>query len=932
MSLAFERLISLQSESAEANVESLLREYLSQHNPDVIWQLQKSTAAGREDITSDQLNVVIECKRPGSIHVAENEKQLRKYILDRQSPKDHLTWRGFITDGRQWWGYDFDPRKRELKPIKGVIGHKTYPDEAILSKLCDTHIFSRYDPSRLRQADIDDEDLLDKMFSARFKELDEIQKRLESSIGYKTKIKLWEMQLKGSGIIPPSDEHNSFSDHFKRHSFIVIVSRMLQAYLSDDKVTDDALIESASDGFQAWVLKSEDGLSMLARLAQDLRQYSWRTATRDVLKSLYHGLIPSDKRKEFGEYYTPDHLAAAVVAELLDDAWCDKQIRRAWNVLQGKEDDRKGFGVLDPACGSGTFLFHSAKRLRERIAIHHRGLKKHTAQIVSQLVYGIDIHPIAVEMSQATLLMALPYAKTPIHLNVALGDSMQTEKRSFDLWSSKGLNIKTPSGNQILLSESILYHKRGLDVISWAVQSHTSADNEEPEQDYGSDSDCTQLADKMEEIINEEENHVWIWHLSNHFTLHHLISHSVGRIAGNPPWLVRNDTPDGYRKQRMDEMRKSEGMYDRVGGYLAQGDLASLFTARVTRLYLDTTNPNNRYAWVLPGSALINQVWNKWRKGALADSTWMHHLEAWSLDDITPPIFEHSPNGTSVVFGKKRKTFTEPKMKLTMWSGNFDTADIRETRPLTEPRASDYLKQVNVGCMFRPFHYYVIDEVKTKNGPVWAIRTQTGTKNQWKGKSHEGNIEKDAVLPLASSKDLSPPHCRPSQFLIAPTKDGEILLPTNERRKLFPNADSFWRKCNREFKNLRTDGATDLLETNYGFPNSLSRQLQYSNRGKVKVVYNSSGNWLKAARISCRTIVNSNCYWIICSNVREARYLVGVINAPNMQETWRKTKTSKLHFHLSPFKAIPIPKFNPNRQLHNQIANSVARLETGGGG
>lgn len=668
---AFDELVSLPPNSAEANVESVLREYLSKCCTDVDWILQTTTAGGTEDLTSTQLNIVIECKRPGSIDLKDNENQLKKYLRSRHSPKDNLTWRGFITDGNLWWGYDFDSGTRLLKPIKGLVSHRVN-EESVLRKLCETYIFSRYDSTRLREASINDVDLLDKMFRARYRELENVQREHEAKLGYQTKIQLWEMQLRGSGIISPSNEHSSFSEQFRQHTFIVIISRMLCAYLSEKRVGNAELLDSVADGFQSWVLDSSEGQKVLTRLIEDIRQYSWRNSTRDVLKTLYEGLIPQEKRKEFGEYYTPDELAITVVNEVLDDAWCDVQIRRSWNILKGLQDDRQGLGVLDPACGSGTFLFHAAKRLCERIASHHRQLKNRTAEIVARLVFGIDIHPIAVEMSHATLLMALPYSDTPLRLYIALGDAMQTEGHGY-MFSLEGLTVTTPKGSEIVLARSVLENPQALDIISWAVERY---DNSVVDDEYESNEDCMQLAEALENVIDKEDDHVWKWHLSNRYTLHTLITNCVGRLVGNPPWLVRNDTPDGTRKKNMDILRKDEGMYTKVAGYLAQGDLASLFTARITRLYLDTAKSNNRYAWVLPGSALINQVWQNWRTGTLIDSTCMHHQVAWALDDITPPVFEHSPNGTCVVIGSKEKVQTPPDLSVEIWSGNFETAKL----------------------------------------------------------------------------------------------------------------------------------------------------------------------------------------------------------------------------------------------------------------
>ena len=785
MTSAFERLINLRQGSAEANVASLLREFLANYDSDIEWELETSVESGREDLSCTQLNVVIECKKTDTITqtvLVNAKEQLLRYVQDRHSHKDNLVWRGFITDGKLWWGFDYQPKAKRLKPIRAIVRYKMTEAE-IFRDFCNTYIFSRYDPTRLRIPNIDDVNLLEKMFLPRFRELERVQAKVERNTSYKTKIKLWEMQLAGSGIIPSPDEPKSFADHFRRHSFIVTVARMLYAYLDTDEVSDDSLIEAASDGFQSWIFESEEGYETLVRLVQDLRQYSWRTTTKDVLKSLYHGLIPSDKRKEFGEYYTPDHLAVALVDELLDDAWCDEQIKRAWNIVRGEYDSRKGFGVLDPSCGSGTFLFHAARRLCDRIAIQHRPLKRHAAEIVSQLVFGIDVHPIAVEMSKATLMMALPASDTPIHVQVALGDAMQTEGEQSDLLVRDGLKVETPKGNAILISSAILSLPHCLSVIAWAVRQHE--DDGGDGSDYRDDRNCVALAKSIGEVVSEEGNHVWNWHLANLYTLHRFVSGSVGRLIGNPPWLVQNEAPDGSRKKKIAELSKTEGTYIKVPGYLARGDLASVFTARVTRLYLDTAKGNNRYGWVLPGSALINQVWANWRDGALPELNLKHEL-AWSLDQIDPPIFSHAPNGTCVVIGSRQNRWTEPKMAIERWSGEFDTAEIVEDQSYPEFEPSSYSEFVTRGCFFGPFHYFIVDDVHSKNGRVWSIATQVGRKGQWSGKNFEGKVEKDALLPLVTSKELEPPFARSGNYLIAPLENETLMLPSSARARLYP--------------------------------------------------------------------------------------------------------------------------------------------------
>ena len=64
--------------------------------------------------------------------------------------------------------------------------------------------------------------------------------------------------------------------------------------------------------------------------------------TRDLLKQLYQNLMPKRLRHALGEYYTPDWLAELLLSRLHYD---------------GKPEVR----LLDPACGSGTFLVQAIK-------------------------------------------------------------------------------------------------------------------------------------------------------------------------------------------------------------------------------------------------------------------------------------------------------------------------------------------------------------------------------------------------------------------------------------------------------------------------------------------------------------------------------------------------------------------------------------------
>ena len=80
------------------------------------------------------------------------------------------------------------------------------------------------------------------------------------------------------------------------------------------------------------------------------------------MQSLYMDFVSARDRKVFGEYYTPDWLAALIVQETLDETWRSKAIEQAETGAR-TSTRLDGVGVLDPTWGSGTFLYHAARRI-----------------------------------------------------------------------------------------------------------------------------------------------------------------------------------------------------------------------------------------------------------------------------------------------------------------------------------------------------------------------------------------------------------------------------------------------------------------------------------------------------------------------------------------------------------------------------------------
>lgn len=138
----------------------------------------------------------------------------------------------------------------------------------------------------------------------------------------------------------------------------------------------------------------------LQRYILRLNAYNFADLSEEILGDIYQQFLPPQKRKQLGEYYTP----TGIVDWLLDHT-----VRA------------HGLGpVLDPSCGSGSFLVRYAHwRLNDAAGRNlDRALVR---QEVQEEVWGFDLNPFAafVSLFQITwaLLRFLPQADPP-HVHV----------------------------------------------------------------------------------------------------------------------------------------------------------------------------------------------------------------------------------------------------------------------------------------------------------------------------------------------------------------------------------------------------------------------------------------------------------------------------------------------------------------------------------
>ncbi len=105
----------------------------------------------------------------------------------------------------------------------------------------------------------------------------------------------------------------------------------------------------------------------------------------DLFKQLYQNLVPDKVRHSFGEYYTPDWLAEYVIRT---------------SGYNGNPKKR----VLDPCCGSGTFLIKALQAVMD--FLQRSGSDIDLIDYLNDAhILGLDLNPIAVLAAKANLIL-----------------------------------------------------------------------------------------------------------------------------------------------------------------------------------------------------------------------------------------------------------------------------------------------------------------------------------------------------------------------------------------------------------------------------------------------------------------------------------------------------------------------------------------------
>ena len=678
--------------------------------------------------------------------------------------------------------------------------------------------------------------------------------------------------------------------------------------------------------------------------------------SRDLLKHLYQELFPRSVRHDLGEYYTPDWLADHVLDEIGYDGNPNKR-------------------VLDPACGSGTFLVLTINRIKKWYEEHRHECGFGETELLQKILHnviGFDLNPLAVMASRTNYLLAirdLVRFASSVEIPVYLCDSVLTPSEYGDLFSGghgTARKLKTSVGEFLIPIEVSTDREiigKYAETIESCIRNRYSTDEflsrcteeglptQQKELHRG-------LYSRLMQLDRDNQNGIWARIIKNAFAP--IFTQRVDFVVGNPPWVNWEHLPTEYRLSMIPLYQDHYNLFPlsgkeaRLGG--SKIDLSVLMTYVCADCYLSA---GGKLGFLITGTVFQTSAAGRgFRRFQIEGGYPLRLLSVSDFSSFNP--FEGATNRTTAFVVKKGFETIWP-VKWTKWAlpKGFDSRGLVNADQLTSSvfrasplrgkgdptsallvlpeklshekvqillRASTY--RAYKGVYANPTGVYWFEVLANKNSKVLCRNVAEASRK--KVDSYTLSMEKRFLYPMVRGRDISAWRCKPVLAMLM-VHDPSRNTGTNESL-LKTKAPLTYEYLLKQKDALLTDRVyqkffdpqKDPFWTMFGAGRYTMREW--------KVVWKEQAKSVEATVVSTSPLLgqhkliipNHKCVFASFDKSEEAFYVAAFLNStPFRFITSASTIPTQLSGHL--LKNIYVPTFDTSNPKHRHVSELSER-------
>jgi len=902
-------------------------------------ELERKTKAAEVRGRIDALfkNVIFEFKTDLDAELPAARIELKKYFKSRPRPGDYIA---LVTDGVRFIAFQFEqdaPRQISAFSIES-------DDPLAAFRLLDQFIFSSR-PTSPKSADIT------RRFGVHSAVFNKCRGLLEEMYGQVEKLASVEVKFREWNALLARVYGSRVGDTplFLKHTYLTMLSRLLVAkalvpraerksrdyvgLVTGEFFKSQNLVNLAEPDFFSWAVDTEvqnDFAGFLAKLESYLTIYDLGSISEDILKEVYQELVDPESRHALGEYYTPDWLADLTLEVI------------------SYETGR----LLDPACGSGSFLLAGIRRKR---AQGQRGQALLAFALDS--VVGIDVHPLAVLMTKANLILALVgeirRTRREIYLPVYMADTLMVSEDA----KGERIVVRVSEDEEFNIPLETVRKQSQLDplvdkITDLARLAAGDTDKMQAALQGLIDQDLADMSSGeqffwgqnfklMAKLIAEGRDTIFGFELKNVYRPAFLRQAKVDYVVGNPPWLSYRYVQDrGYKKRIKELIFELDLLGPKEVKLFTQMDTSTLFFSYCAREFL---RPTGTIAFVLPKTTILPA---KQHAGFQAQGV----SEIHDFTDVSPlfnvravlVVRRPGPLHTSDVPTTFYKAAL-PVKNLTWKSGCGHFQVDRGTFSFlgTDVKSKHYYDRFLQGATLVPRCFWFVQPQKgaAKNVKAPHLETSDATyeeaKEEWRLR-FQGRIEREFLFETVLAKGLLPFHVVRRELVFLPIrllKKGPVMA---DARALLEagatNAADWMQKAEKRWEKARK-GKDDI--SLYSWLNYTQKIVKQSARPKYVVLYNTSGTNVTAALLESEGthdtgapvrgfIADAKTYYFYPNTRGEGEYLLAFLNSDRVNDLIKAFQPQGLYgerdIHRRPFEVCAIPPFNSADLRHAELA------------